>query len=216
MHEMGLLFASLPAPLGADGLRRRKTRRGVKPSGQNWTTGKRGCLARQGREHLLRDILGEMRVPAHPPERAGVDKIEVSLHQLGKRRLGISLGIAAEQFGVVDHGGCPTISSRRPENRTKNRSASKLPGLGTLPAATARKPTAVSTSATGRMSRASSSRIRRRYLPDYGAFGFWYRHPPVYPERAGSGFQECAGLRIIKITWVVSRALHQQEVGESL
>jgi len=46
-----------------------------------------------------------MRVAADLPQRRRVNEVEVTRYQLRERRLGIFLGVAAEQLGVIGHGG---------------------------------------------------------------------------------------------------------------
>jgi len=77
----------------------------------------RARLARERHEHLLRDILRELRIPAHPPQRRGIHAVEVPPHQLRKRALVSGGDEAAEQdgIGVFRHGFCMATAELKTE-----------------------------------------------------------------------------------------------------
>ena len=76
----------------------------IKPAGQRGVAGQRSGFARQRQEDGLRDILREMGVAVQLPQRGRVNQREVTLHQLGKRRLRLLRRVMLQQFGVGGHG----------------------------------------------------------------------------------------------------------------
>ena len=58
-----------------------------------------------------------MAVAAHPPDRDAIDEIHMSPHELRKSVFGVVLRVAAQQFGVFEHG--YIYSSRSGAIRTK-------------------------------------------------------------------------------------------------
>jgi hypothetical protein len=72
---------------------------------------------RERHEHLLRDILRELRIPAHPPQRRGIHAVEVPPHQLRKRPLVARRDEAEEQdgIGVFRHGFCMATAELKTE-----------------------------------------------------------------------------------------------------
>ncbi|MEO5957649.1 MAG: hypothetical protein ABIZ49_02360 [Opitutaceae bacterium] len=56
-------------------------------------------LTRQGDENPLRDILSQMRIARHAPERERIHAIEPSADQLRKRRLVAFIRVAPQEQG---------------------------------------------------------------------------------------------------------------------
>lgn len=103
VHGNGGLLASLTATLGADGLRRGEAGVPIEPAAERGDVGRRASLAGQIGEDGLGDILDQVRVAAHQPQRGGIDQVDVALHQLTEGLLGAALGILAQQLCVVRH-----------------------------------------------------------------------------------------------------------------
>ncbi|MEY2878545.1 MAG: hypothetical protein RLZZ15_925 [Verrucomicrobiota bacterium] len=56
-------------------------------------------------EHLLRDVLRELRITADLPQRHRIHEPDAPLHEFGKGDLGLFLGVTTEQCDIFDHGG---------------------------------------------------------------------------------------------------------------
>jgi len=56
-------------------------------------------IPRQSQKHLLRHVLGQVRVANHP-QRGGIDEVNVSAHEFGKRRFRPSPGVIAQKLLV--------------------------------------------------------------------------------------------------------------------
>ncbi len=60
-------------------------------------------LACEGDKDLLRHVLSEMGVSAHPTQGGRVDAREMSPYNLGKCSLRAISGVAAQKFSIVHH-----------------------------------------------------------------------------------------------------------------
>jgi hypothetical protein len=67
--------------------------------------GESSGIARKSREHLLRDILGAMRIATATPERREINQIEVALDELGERLLRARRGVMAKKCRIIAHDG---------------------------------------------------------------------------------------------------------------
>jgi hypothetical protein len=76
----------------------------VQPAREHRPPRERRGFAREVRENVLRNFFREMRVAADLPERRAVNKLEMATHQFREGLVRAILGIATEQFGVLDHG----------------------------------------------------------------------------------------------------------------
>lgn len=63
----------------------------------------RAKTPRSSRWTELHHILGEMLIAADLPLRDGINQVEMPPHQFRESFFGAIFGIAAEQFGVIDH-----------------------------------------------------------------------------------------------------------------
>ena len=78
----------LPPPLNGQRIGARVTRRAAKPAAQNNFVAERIRLARKNDKNRLRDFFRQMRV-THLPQRDGINQVDVTRDECGKRRFGI-------------------------------------------------------------------------------------------------------------------------------
>ena len=73
-------------------------------------------VLRQRHKHALGHVFGLVRIANHP-QRGGIDEVNVTAHQLGKRRFRLASGVISQELlvGLSVHS---WNNNRRPENRT--------------------------------------------------------------------------------------------------
>ena len=74
-------------------------RRAMQPAGQDGPVRELPGIPRQGHEHTLRHVLGQVRIADHA-HGGGIDQVNVPAHQFGKRRFGAALGVIAQKLLV--------------------------------------------------------------------------------------------------------------------
>jgi len=99
VHDNSLLFARLPADIGADGIGCEILCRAVQPAGQDWVMGELPGVLRQRHKHALSYVLRQMRIANHP-QSGGIDEVNVTAHQLGKRQFRMACGINLQELLV--------------------------------------------------------------------------------------------------------------------
>jgi hypothetical protein len=76
---------------------------GIKPAGEGGTARERGRFAGQIAENGLRDILSQVRVAVHLPERGGINKVDVPPNEFGESIFGAAAGKPPQQFRIGHH-----------------------------------------------------------------------------------------------------------------
>jgi hypothetical protein len=84
IHGIGLLFARLPALLGAVGVQCHPACRRVKPSGKGGMFGEALSLPGKFGKNLLSHIFGAMRVTAYQTKRGRINQVHMPPNQFGK------------------------------------------------------------------------------------------------------------------------------------
>ncbi len=97
VHDDGLLFAGAAAHVRADGFRGNVLRGAMQPAGQHPAIGDSSGAFREGNEHPLRHVLGQVRIGYHP-HRSGMDQVHVPAHQFSERRFGAGFGPGVQQL----------------------------------------------------------------------------------------------------------------------
>jgi hypothetical protein len=80
-----MLFPGAAPALAAHGLAGLETGIAVQPATEESAAREFDGVARKMQENDLRDVLGQVCVPADKPERRGLDEINITSHQLAKR-----------------------------------------------------------------------------------------------------------------------------------
>ena len=97
---MGFGFAVGAALFGAADIRGEEPRAGVEPAGERGVRKQPGRFAREVGKDGLRDILGQVRVAVHLPQRGGMDKVDVPRDQFRNGGFRLVAHISLQQFTV--------------------------------------------------------------------------------------------------------------------
>jgi len=100
-HGQERALAELAASFSSQCARDLEVRGRVQPAGEAGMADQCGRFLRQQHENGLGDILGQVPVGSELPQRRVIDQGEVTLHEFGKRRLGIRFSELLQQRDVI-------------------------------------------------------------------------------------------------------------------
>ena len=103
LHRSGYLFAELAAMLPSDDLGSRKPGAGVEPAGEQLPSQQGTGFPGQINKHGLGHVLGQGSVAVSLTQCRRIDQRQMAANQFRKGRLGTTLGVLAQEFGIFTH-----------------------------------------------------------------------------------------------------------------